>query len=115
MNREKPFVQRDLRIFKNRADRNAELLAAAVALISADAGVRLVNHILPPKLASRFPLQFGNAADHSAMRAEGTGVPEHAFKMLPGGRIGLKLRFEQSHEQRIAVTVCFAKYIIKKK
>ncbi len=72
-----PHVQLDMAALENRADRDAALLAAGVALIKAGAG-GIAAHQLHP-------------AFHLAMRADGAVRPNDALKLRVGGGFVLEV------------------------
>jgi hypothetical protein len=92
MEGEQPFVERDVRILKDRADRYRELLPATVALIQALPCVRL---------AAFLRLELSGLAYDAAMRANRSIRPHELFQVLACRVIVLKLLLEESRRALI--------------
>jgi len=88
MNPQQPLVERDVRILKNRSDRNRKLLPAGPALVKTLASVRA---------DSCFAVQLRRFAKDPAMGTERTIRPKLRFQILSGGFVDTVLRSDQSH------------------
>src|ERR1700678_1184834 len=105
MDSEEPFVERDMRVFEDRADRYCELVPATLALIQASA---------PVGFGAFFAPQFRGVVDKPARLTDRTIRPKHVLQILPCVLCGLVLRGKNSHDLIVAKSLCFVKCIIPK-
>jgi hypothetical protein len=89
VNPQQPLVERNVRILKNRSDRNRKLLPAGPALIQAFA---------PVGTDSRFAVQLRRFAKEPAMGTERTIRPKLRFQIFSSGIFDTVLRSDQSHD-----------------
>ena len=89
MNPQQPLVERNVRILKNRSDRNRKLLPAGPALIQTPAPVRT---------DSCFAVQLRRLAEDPAMGTDRTIRPKLRFKMFSSGIFDTVLRSDQAHD-----------------
>src|SRR6185437_8673535 len=75
MKGEKPFIQGNVAVLKDRPDRDGELFMATAALVDALSGVRL---------GAFLRLKLGCLTDHAAMRANDAVRPALRFQIFTG-------------------------------
>ncbi len=111
MNRQQPLMERDVRILKNRANGDRELLTAGIAVIYA-----LADAIL----GAFARLQFGSVIEHTAVRTDRAIRPVYTLDVRPR-RIFIPMSWSKqssvffAHGQSLSDAFCFVKCIIQEK